>query len=447
MSKSKHNDGIWYPYTQIDEWNTINKKITIRKGKGFYFYDKNGKKYLDGIANMWCNVWGFSENSITRAMQNQINLIPHSTLFGLGNEKSIEFSKEFLKIAKGMDKLFFTDNGSSAIEVALKIAIQYWLNGGILNKKKFLSLKDGYHGDTIGAMSVGYVDKYFRSFKSLLIKCKTIPKPYVDIECENENEKVKAILESSEKIINENCDNTAALIMESGAQIAGGVLIYPNDYQKKIKELCDKYNVLLILDEIATGFGRLGNMIEYLYQESTPDIVCYGKALTGGYFPLAITLTSNKIYNMFNGNYLDQRHLYHGHTYTGHPIGCAAALENLKMYRKNNLIKKIDKNSNLIKKRIEEFDKISIIKNIRSKGLLGGMDLIYDKKPISIIDSMPINFFIMKESLNEGIFLRSLGNTIVIIPPLAIDSNSLNKIIDIQLKIVKKIEKKVLNLT
>lgn len=425
----------------MEEWTNINKKIIIKDGEGFYFRDKSGRKFLDGIANMWCNVWGFSENEVLLSMKKQIDSIPHSTLFGLGNEKSIIFSNEFLKIAKGMDKIFFTDNGSSAIEAALKISIQYWKNKGNNNKKKFLSLKDGYHGDTIGAMSVGYVDKYFNNFKHLLIKCKKLPKPFTNKE--NEKDNIEEIIEISEKIINENCENTSALIMESGAQIAGGVLIYPDHYQKKIKEICKKYDILLILDEIATGFGRLGNIIEYIHQESIPDIVCYGKALTGGYFPLAITLTSNKIFAEFNGKYHDQKHLYHGHTFTGHPIGCAAATANLKMYKKKKLLRKIEKNSNLIKKRIIEFEKFSITKNIRSKGLLGGIDLYYKKKPVNMVDNMPINFFVMKESIKEGIFLRSLGNTIILIPPIAMDTISLNKIIETQLNIVKKIENKV----
>ena len=306
----------------------------MRSGSGFYFCDNEGNRYLDGISNMWCNVWGFSSNRITNAMINQIKQIPHSTIFGIGNDKSIELSNEFLKLARGLNKVFFTDNGSSAIEAALKIAFQYWNNQGNLKKTSFLSIADGYHGDTIGAMSVGYVDKYFKSYKRLLLNCHVIPGPKkVTLDGIVNLEKLNLLLERTEKIIEKNADKTAALIMESGAQLAGGVNIYPTGYQKRIKEMCKKHNVLFILDEIATGFGRLGNMIEYISQESVPDIACFGKAITGGYFPLALTLTSKKIFQEFSGDFGDQKHLFHGHTYAGHPIGCTAVIENLKMYR------------------------------------------------------------------------------------------------------------------
>lgn len=423
----------------------LNRRV-IRSGTGFYFYDNEGNRYLDGVSNMWCNVWGFSSNRITDAMINQIRQIPHSTIFGIGNNKSIELSNKFLKLTKGMNKMFFTDNGSSAIEVALKIALQFWNNQGYLKKTSFLSLADGYHGDTIGAMSVGYVEKYFKSYKRLLLDCRVIPNPRkVTLDGIVNLEKLSVILERTEKIIEKNANKTAALIMESGAQLAGGVNIYPTGYQKRINEMCKKHDILLILDEIATGFGRLGNMIEYISQESVPDIVCFGKAITGGYFPLALTLTSKKIYQQFSGNLGDQKHLFHGHTYAGHPIGCTAVIENLKMYKENHLLDKIRSNSKQLKKRLQDFQQITIVKNIRAKGLLAGFDLAVHGKPITMVDNIPINYFVMRESLKRGVLIRSLGNTMIIIPPLAIDSFSLNKIMDTQLEIVLEINKRYAN--
>ena len=419
------------------------KRIIISSGSGFYFSDSEGNRYLDGLSNMWCNVWGFSSNRITNAMIKQINLIPHSTIFGIGNNKSIELSNEFLKLTKGMNKMFFTDNGSSAVEAALKIAVQYWNNQGYLKKTSFLSLADGYHGDTIGAMSVGYVDRYFKSYKRLLLNCNVIPSPKeVTLNGIVNLEKLNLVLERTEKIIERHADKTAALIMESGAQLAGGVNIYPDGYQKRTSELCKKHNILLILDEIATGFGRLGNMIEYKSQKSTPDIVCYGKAITGGYFPLALTLTSKKIFQEFSGNLGDQKHLFHGHTFAGHPIGCTAVIANLKMYKEYHLLDKIRSNSKKLKKRLKEFQSIPIVKNIRSKGLLAGFDIAVNGKPITMVDNIPINYYVIRESLKRGVLLRSLGGTMIVIPPLAIDSYSLNKIIDTQLEIVLDINKR-----
>ena len=428
----------------MHDYSKYMKRRIINSGQDFYFYDDEGNKYLDGISNMWCNVWGFSENRITNVMINQIKQIPHSTIFGIGNDKSIELSNDFIKLTKGLSKVFFTDNGSSAIEAALKIALQYWYNQGNMKKTSFFSIADGYHGDTIGAMSVGYVEKYFKSYKRLLCKCHIIPSPKrTFLDGIVNSEKLNLLLERTEKIIEKNADKSAALIMESGAQVAGGVNIYPTHYQKRINEMCKKHNVLFILDEIATGFGRLGNMIEYIAQETVPDIACFGKAITGGYFPLALTVTSNKIFHEFSGSAGDQKHLFHGYTYAGHPIGCTAVIENLRMFKENNLLSKIRSNAKLLKKRLKEFQFIPIVKNIRAKGLLAGFELAVNGKPITMIDNIPLSYFVMRESLKRGVLLRSLGATMIVIPPLAIDSHSLNKIIDTQLEIVKDINRRI----
>ena len=290
---------VWHPYTQMQNWNKQDNAI-ITHGEGFYLVSENGKKYLDGIANMWCSVWGYSSNPVIEAIRRQFQELPHSTLFGLGNKPSILLATKLLKLAKGMNKIFYSDNGSTAMEVALKIAVQYWKNKQFPKKNRLLSLENGYHGDTIATMSMGYVDRYFNPYKSLLIRTYRAPAPS---SFENDlynvltdSEIVDICIEKTENILQKNSKHIAGLVMESGAQIAGGVSIYPKNYQKRISELCKKYDVLLILDEIATGFGRLGNMIEYLSQSSIPDIVCYGKALNGGYFPIAVTLTTDEIY-------------------------------------------------------------------------------------------------------------------------------------------------------
>lgn len=428
----------------FDSSRIYNKRI-IKSGQDFYFIDERGQKYLDGIANMWCNVWGFNENNITNAMIDQIRKIPHSTIFGLSNNKSIELSRQFLKLTRGMDKIFYTDNGSSAIESALKIAAQYWSNQGKNTKSRFLSVKSGYHGDTMGAMSVGYVDLYFKKYKKLLLPTRTVPRPTGRLlNVTNRETMIDHILEKTEKIIEENSEKSIALIMESGAQIAGGVNIYPSGYQKKIAELCKKNDVLFILDEIATGFGRLGNMIEYIAQDSIPDIACFGKAITGGYFPLAITAASKRIYEEFEAEWTDQKQLYHGHTFAGHPIGCTAVIENIRMYKEKKLISQIRKNSDFLIKRLQEFAQFPIVKNLRGKGLLAAFDLVRKGTPIKSINGIPTSMFIIRESLKRGVYLRSLGSTIVLIPPLAIDNNSLERIMNTQFEIVAEIYKNML---
>jgi adenosylmethionine-8-amino-7-oxononanoate aminotransferase len=348
-----------------------------------------------------------------------------------------------------MDKVFYSDNGSTAIEIALKMSTQYWKNKNNNTKKHlFLSLRNGYHGDTIGTMSVGFVANFFESYKSILLKTFRVPSPK-DYECkyEVESEIVDKCLDLTEKKLKKYSSKISAMIMESGAQIAGGVSIYPRNYQKKISELCKKYDVLLILDEIATGFGRLGNMIEYERQKSIPDIVCYGKALNGGYFPIAVTLTTNKIYKAFLGNYKDNKQFFHGHTYTGHPVGCTACITNIDHYKKTNLIVQIQQNSIHVQKKLNKFYDLDIVSKIRHKGLLTGIDLVNGKKSLNFVQGLPINYYIMKESLRRGVYLRTLGNILTIIPPLAIPRAKLDILIDVSYEILYLLDKEISHIT
>jgi adenosylmethionine-8-amino-7-oxononanoate aminotransferase len=394
---------------------------------------------------MWCNVWGHGKNEVVDKMTQQLQNLQHSTLFGLANAPSIELAKKILKMAKGMDKVFYSDNGSTAIEVAMKMALQYWSNKGKYEKKNFISLEHAYHGDTVGTMSVGYIAKFFAPYKPLLFKSYTVPSPFFyESQYKNRSDFEQDCLEKTENLLKRHASKCSALVMESGAQIAGGVIIYPDGYQKKISELCKKYDVLLILDEIATGFGRLGNMAEYISQRSIPDIACFGKALTAGYFPLAVTLTSERIFDQFLGEYFQNKQLFHGHTFTGHPVGCAAALENIILYKKCNLIQHIKANGKYLKKRLREFEKFSIVADIRYKGLLAGIELAKNGKPIQILkDKTNVNYFVMNESLKMGVFLRALGNIMIVIPPLAIDRNDLGILLDTQFKLLQKIEERV----
>ncbi len=432
---------VWHPYTQMKLWKNSDN-ITVQYGKGFNFIDSNKRSYLDGISNMWCNVWGHDRTEILDSMKNQLDILPHSSLFGLVNEPSAKLAKRLITMAKGMTKVFYTDNGSTAIEAALKIATQYWNNKGKSQKKKFICLKNGYHGDTIGCMSVGYVDGYFSPYKSILLKTIKVDSPTIRHGKFGAQE-IEQYVDKIENILKRISSKISGFVMESGAQIAGGVNIYPEKFQKKISDLCKKYDTLLILDEIATGFGRLGNMIEYRAQKSEPDIVCFAKGLTGGYFPLAVTLTTSRIFEQFLGDYWDKRQLFHGHTFTGHPVGCAAALTNLDLYERLNLIRKIRLNSLVFDKLLKRFSELEICYDIRNKGLLCGIELRKENKPLKTIDKMPVDHYIAKESLKKGVYLRTLGNVLTIIPPLAIGKEDLSKIVDTEYQIVENLQKKL----
>jgi adenosylmethionine---8-amino-7-oxononanoate aminotransferase len=433
---------VWHPYTQMRDWVKWNNRVIV-KGDGFYLVDTKGRRYLDGSASMWCNVWGHTQNKVIQAMIDQLMKVPHSTLFGLANVPSVKLAEILVGLARGMHKVFYTDNGSTAIEAAMKIALQYWHNKGKCAKTQFISLEQGYHGDTVGAMSLGYIENFFGAYRPILLNVHRVPTPLLyRSRFTNDRDLVEWCLEKTEAALKRHKDRCAALIMESGAQIAGGAIIYPPGYQKKIAKLCRDHDVLLILDEIATGFGRLGNIIEYIAQNSQPDIVCFGKALTGGYFPLAVTLVTRRIYDAFLGKYHYNKHLYHGHTFTGHPVGCTAAIANIENYGNHNLTQQIKLSSEYIASRVHEFSDSPIVGDIRHKGMLVGIELTKNNKPIvSLKNKEIINYFIMQESLKMGVHLRPLGNIILLIPPLGVGKTDLEKLVNVAIKLLRKIEK------
>jgi len=427
---------VWHPNTQMKEWNSFDK---ITHAKGVWLIDSKGIKMMDAVGSMWCNVWGHSNPQLVKAITTQGKKLQHSSMFNLTNEPAEELAQKLVKISPGMYKAFYSDNGSSAMEIAIKIALQYWKNIGEKKKTEIATLENGYHGDTFGAMSVGYVPEFFGKFKKQLFSTiqfpvpnkYRIPKKYSFSEYQNHClEKIETRFSKS--------NNIAAFVMESGAQMAGGVIIYPKGFQKKIKQLCKKYDVLFVLDEIATGFGRLGSMIQYEEQKSTPDIVAFGKMLTGGYLTMAATLTNKKIYDSFLGEFNDWKHLFHGHTYTGNPIAAAVANENLKMYHKNNLIKKIQKTSKVFEKFYQEISEIDIVGDIRHKGMLMGIELVTDKsKKTSIHPKKSINKVFFEHGKKNGIYLRTLGNIVMLVPPLAISENELNSLLNRTIKTIK----------
>jgi len=420
----------------MKEWDSFDK---ITNAKGMWLIDSKGNKMMDAVGSMWCNVWGHSNPQLVKAINTQSKKLQHSSMFNLTNEPAEELAQKLVKISPGMHKVFYSDNGSSAMEIAIKIALQYWKNMGEKKKTEIATLENGYHGDTFGAMSVGYVPEFFGKFKKQLFSTiqfsvpnkYRVPKKYSFLEYQN------YCLEKIETRFSKN-NNIAAFVMESGAQMAGGVIIYPKGFQKKIKQLCKKYDILFVLDEIATGFGRLGSMIQYEEQKSIPDIVAFGKMLTGGYLTMAATLASKKVYDSFLGEFNDWKHLFHGHTYTGNPIAASVANENLKMYQRNNLVKKIQKTSKIFENFYQEISEIDIVGDIRHKGMLMGIELVTDKlKKTPIHPKKSINKIFFEHGKKNGVYLRTLGNIVMLVPPLAISENELNSLLNRTIKTIK----------
>ena len=427
---------VWHPNTQMKEWGTFD---TISKGKGIWLIDSKGNKIIDAVGSMWCNVWGHSNPELVKAITNQSKKIQHSSMFNLTNEPVEKLAKNLIRISPGMNKVFYSDNGSSAMEIAIKIALQYWKNIGESKKTQIATIENGYHGDTFGAMSVGYVPEFFGKFKKQLFSTiqfpvpnkYRIPKGLTLTDYQND------CLEKMEKRFSKN-NNIAAFIMESGAQMAGGVIIYPKDFQKKISKLCKKYEILFVLDEIATGFGRLGSMVQYKEEKSIPDIVAYGKMLTGGYLTMAATLSSKKIYDSFSGEFNQWKHLFHGHTYTGNPIAASVANQNILMYEKYDLIKKIQKTSKIFSQYYDAISSIDIVGDIRHKGMLMGIELVSNrKKKIPIKTKKSINKVFFEEGKKNGIYLRTLGNIVMLVPPLSIEENELESLLKRTIKTIQ----------
>jgi adenosylmethionine-8-amino-7-oxononanoate aminotransferase len=446
MQNKKHlrkKSSVWHPNTQMKEWQSFDE---IVQGKGVWLIDSQGNKMIDAVASMWCNVWGHSKKELVAAITNQAKKVQHSSMFNLTNEPAEQLADKLIEISPGMHKVFYSDNGSSAMEISFKLALQYWNNVGEKNKSKIATLENGYHGDTFGAMAVGYVPQFFGKFKKQLFSTLQFPVPnpyrtpkgYTNVDYQN------YCLEKIEKTFS-NDDKIAAFVMESGAQVAGGVVIYPKGFQNKISKICKKHNVLFVLDEIATGFGRLGSMIQYTEQKSIPDIVAYGKMLTGGYLTMAATLASKKIYDSFLGEFNDWKHLFHGHTYTGNPIAAAVSLENLRLYQKNNLIKKIQKTSKVFEKYYGEISQLESVGDIRHRGMLMGIELVTDKKKKTPIHpKKSINKIFFEEGKKNGIYLRTLGNIVMLVPPLAITEKELDLLLNRTILTIKSAQKQVL---
>ncbi|MEW6171175.1 MAG: adenosylmethionine--8-amino-7-oxononanoate transaminase, partial [Candidatus Omnitrophota bacterium] len=333
---------IWHPFTQMKDW-LRNNPLVIDGARGIYLKDTKNNWYIDGVSSLWVNIHGHRRQELDEALRNQINRFSHSTLLGLSNKPAIELAKKLVEIAPpGLTKVFYSDNGSTAVEIALKIAYQYWKQTGLREKEKFIHLNYSYHGDTLGAVSVGGIDLFHKTYKNLIFKtyganevyCYRCPVNKIYPECNFK------CLEKLDYILKNNHHKIAGIIVEPLVQAAGGMLVWPKGILKEIKNLTKKYNTFLICDEVATGFGRTGSMFACLKEKISPDILCLAKGITGGYLPLAATLVSEKIYRGFLANYKDKKTFFHGHTYTGNALACSVAIANLDLFKKDKTILK-----------------------------------------------------------------------------------------------------------
>src|SRR3972149_9511347 len=376
---------VWHPFTQMREWERETPLI-IERGEGNYLIDTNGRKYLDGVSSLWVNVHGHRKREIDNAIKAKIDKISHSTLLGLSNIPSIELAEELVKIVpKGLTKVFYSDNGSTAVEIALKMAFQYCQQLRTPNSKlrtKFVAFTGAYHGDTFGSMSVGEIDVFVEKYKPLLFPTYKAYYPYC-YRCPIGKAYPScniACIKKFEDILRRHHREIAGCIIEPIVQGAAGMIVSPPGFLKEVRRLCTKYNILLIADEVATGFGRTGKMFACKHENVMPDFLCLAKGITGGYLPLAATITTDKIYKAFLGGYEEFKTFFHGHTYTGNPLGCAAAIANLQIFKNEKALQKLQPKIKLLSKLLADFKDLPHVGDVRQKGLIAGIELIKNKR-------------------------------------------------------------------
>lgn len=424
---------LWHPFTQMQDWLT-EEPVIIERGEGCYLIDVAGNRYIDGVASMWTSVHGHNHPTLNAALKTQVDKIAHTTLLGYTNIPAIELAKKLVELTPvGLNKVFYSDNGSTAVEIALKMAYQYWQHKGEPQRKLFIHFDKAYHGDTIGAMSVGGIDSFHTTFDSLLFKGIRVSAPETYRSLSTKDSAVKTQwLNAVESALSEHTGQIAGIILEPLIQGAGGMLISPQGFLKELSVLANRWKTLLIVDEVMTGFGRTGKMWACEHEAVTPDLLCTAKGLAGGYLPLAATLATDEIYNAFLGEYRDLKTFFHGHTFTGNPLACAVALENIAIFERENLLSRLQSTIEHFRNRLQEFYRLPQVGDVRVCGLAAGVELMKNPDtdtPYPFEEKVGIR--VCKEALSRGAILRPLVNTIVLMPPLQISISELDALLDI----------------
>ena len=434
---------IWHPCSQMKDYEEL-KPIVIDHAQGINLYDVDGNVYKDVVSSWWCNLLGHCNPRINAAVKKQIDTLEHVIFANFSHKTAISLCEKLSKVLpEGLCKFNFTDNGSSAIEAAMKVSFQYHYQTGNPQKKKFMALSDAYHGETIGALSVGGVDLYSEIYKPILLDITRIQGPDC-FRCPygktRENCNCECI-EHAEKMFKEHGDETCALLVEPLLQGSAGMKVYPPLYLKKLRELCDGYNVHLIADEIATGYGRTGKMFACNHAGISPDIMCLSKGLTGGYMPMAIFVTTQKIYDAFYADYNCGKAFMHSHTYSGNPLACSAAIEVLNILEDEKIIEKACEKAKYFNQLIKEtFRHHKNVGEVRSIGLINAIELVKEKNTKEPFDSkLRTGYQIYKKALKEGVLLRPLGDVIYFNPPLIIEKNDMDFVVEKAYKCMKDI--------
>jgi adenosylmethionine---8-amino-7-oxononanoate aminotransferase len=429
-------DHLWHPFTQMQGFRE-EELLIIARGEGCHLYDLEGNRYLDGVSSLWANVHGHRRPELDQALRAQLEQVAHSTLLGLAHPPAIMLARRLAEIAPaGLDKIFFSDDGSTAVEVALKLAFQYWQNRGQPDKRRFLKLSNGYHGDTLGSVSVGGIPLFHQVYDPLLFDTLEAPSPYCYRcpHCDDCREQCLTVLEEQVAVHHREL---AAVILEPVMQGAAGMHPQPPGYLAKVREVTRRHNVLLIADEVAVGFGRTGKMFACEHEQVSPDLMCLAKGITGGYLPLAATLATDEIYDAFLGEYPEFKSFFHGHTYTGNPLAAAVGLASLDIFEQDRVIESLAPKIGLLTRLLAEMAGHPHIGDIRQRGLMVGIELVQDR---NTRESFPVErragHQVIVAARQLGAILRPLGDVIVLMPPLAITEPELEDLARITLSAI-----------
>ena len=422
---------LWHPFTQMKGW-IEGEPLVIERGEGVYLYDVDGNRYLDAVSSLWANVHGHRHHVIDDAIRAQLGRVAHSTLLGLTNVPAVELAGRLIDIAPdGLTRIFFSGDGASAVEVALKMSYQYWRQKGekFRRKRRFMSFRNGYHGDTLGAVSVGGIDLFHGIYHDLLTHPIRLSYPYCyrchlglthptcDLRCADE---LEGEFESHR-------DEVAALIVEPKVQGAAGMIVAPDGFMRRLRDLCTRHGVHLIADEVTTGFGRTGRMFACEHDGVSPDIMCLGKGITGGYMALSATLATEEIFEGFLGDPSEKRTLFHGHTYSGNPLACAAGLGNLEVFRRDDVPAKLPDKIRCLAEKLKDLRDLPAVGDVRQAGFMVGVELVSNragKTPFP--EQGAAGARVTSAMRRRGVISRPLGDVLVLVLPLAVDTEDID---------------------
>lgn len=426
---------VWHPFTQMRDW-LGDDPLIIERAEGNFLIDDEGRRYLDGVSSLWVTVHGHRRAEIDDAVRAQLDRVAHTTLLGLASVPSIELAERLISVAPaGLAKVFYSDSGSTAVEVALKIAYQYQCHRGKPQKRRFVALADAYHGDTLGSVSVSGIDLFHRIFHPLLFDVLRVPTPYWyrhpeapdPVSCRD------LCLAALERTLVERGGEIAAFVVEPLVQGAAGMIVQPPGYLRRAAELCREHDVLLVCDEVATGFGRTGTMFACEQEGVAPDLLCLAKGITGGYLPLAATLATNAIYQQFLGNYSEQKTFFHGHTYTGNPLACAAAIASLEIFARDRVLDRVcDASRHLGSILDSRITPLPHVGEVRQRGLMVGIELVKDRASKAEYPyETAMGARVCRAVRRHGVILRPLGSVVVLMPPLSITTDELTHLVEV----------------